>query len=53
LIFPRKKPFDPDGTGAFKTDRKLSVSRAAVGTPRFIRLPRMLEQFNFRALAGQ
>jgi transposase len=32
----------PDGTGARKkTDRKPSASRAAVGTPRFIWLPRM------------
>jgi transposase len=35
----------PDGTGALKkTDRRPSASRAADGTPRFIWLPRMLEQ---------
>ena len=34
----------PDGTGALKkTDRKPSASREAVGPPRFIWLPRMLE----------
>jgi transposase len=35
----------PDGTGALKkTDRKPSASREAVGPPRFIWLPRMLER---------
>ena len=35
----------PDGTGALKkTDHRPSASRAADGTPRFIRLPRMLER---------
>src|SRR5215472_15343165 len=35
----------PDGTGALKkTARKPSASRAAVGPPRFIWLPRMLER---------
>ena len=35
----------PDGTGALKkTARKPSASPAAVGTPRFIWLPRMLER---------
>ena len=35
----------PDGTGAEKkTARKPSASRAAVGPPRFIWLPRMLER---------
>src|SRR3954453_603625 len=35
----------PGGTGALKkTDRRPSASRAADGTPRFIWLPRMLEQ---------
>src|SRR4051794_41626877 len=35
----------PDGTGALKkTDRRPSASRVADGTPRFIWLPRMLEQ---------
>ena len=35
----------PDGTGALKkTDRSPSVSLAAAGPPRFIWLPRMLEQ---------
>jgi transposase len=35
----------PDGTGALKkTDPKPSASRAADGPPRFIWLPRMLEQ---------
>jgi transposase len=35
----------PDGTGALnKTDHRPSASRAADGTPRFIWLPRMLEQ---------
>jgi transposase len=35
----------PDGTGALKkTDHRLSASRAADGTPRFIWLPRMLER---------
>jgi transposase len=35
----------PDGTGALKkTDRRPSASPAAVGTPRFIWLPGMLER---------
>src|SRR5215467_2246966 len=35
----------PDGTGALKkTARKPSANRAAVGPPRFIWLPRMLER---------
>ena len=35
----------PDGTGALKkTDHRPSASRAADGTPRFIRLPQMLER---------
>jgi transposase len=35
----------PDGTGALKkTAPRPSASRAAVGTPRFIWLPRMLER---------
>jgi hypothetical protein len=35
----------PDGTGAEKkTDRRPSESPAAVGTPRFIWLPQMLER---------
>jgi lactam utilization protein B len=33
-----------DGIGALKTASKLSVSRAADGTPRYIWLPRMLER---------
>src|ERR1700759_466931 len=35
----------PDGTGALKkTDSRLSASAGPDGPPRFIRLPRMLEQ---------